>query len=81
MILFSLNGFIEQRYAIAVLAVALSLSICVAYVSVSNWSSMKTAERIELVLAWELPSTYPTPRFKEILVSPKTAVLPSGTLF
>jgi len=31
-------------------------------------------------LAWRLPSTYPTLRYKEIWVSPKIRVLPSGTL-
>ena len=29
-------------------------------VSVTSRSSIETAERIELVLAWELPSAYPT---------------------
>ena len=32
------------------------------------------------VLAWRLPSTYPSQYFKEICVSPKMKVLPAGTL-
>ena len=32
------------------------------------------------VLAWGLPSTYPTPCYTDIWVSPKIRVLPSGTL-
>ena len=35
---------------------------------------------IQLLLAWRLPSTYPTLCCKEIRVTPKISVLPSGTL-
>jgi len=44
-------------------------------VSVTSRCSIETVERIVLVLAWELPSTYHTLCFQE------TQVLPSGTLF
>ena len=48
--------------------------------SVTSRSSIETDERIELmVLAWELPSTYPTLCCKQILVPQKIRVLPSGT--
>ena len=40
-----------------------------------------TTGRIELVLAWRLPSTYPTLCYKKIWVSQKTGVLPFETLF
>jgi len=59
-------------------AMVLCLSVCLS-VSVKSRSSTETAERIELILAWELPSTYPTQCYKEIRVSPKIRVLPSGT--
>jgi len=59
-----------------VLAMAMCpcLSVCLSQVGV------ETDKRIGLVLAWELPSTYPTLRYKEIQVSSKIRVLPSGTL-
>jgi len=44
-----------------------SQSVCVSHKS----RSIKTTERIQLVLAWELPSTYPTLAYKKIWVSPK----------
>jgi len=62
-----------------VLAMALCLSVC-ARLSVTSRSSIETDERIELFLARELPSTHPTLCSEEIRVSPKTRVLPSGTL-
>ena len=43
--------------------------------SVTSRSSIETSQRIEL------PSTYPTVVYKEILVPPKTRALPPGTLF
>ena len=43
-------------------------------------SSIETAERTELVLGRELPSTYPTLCHEKIIVPPKIRVLPSGTL-
>jgi len=42
--------------------------------------SIKTDGRIELVFAWKLPSTYPTPCCQEIRVSAKIRALPSGIL-
>ena len=66
------------RYAMLarVLAMAMypCLSVCLSQVGV------ETDKRIGLVLAWELPSTYPTLCYKEIQVSSKIRVLPSGTL-
>ena len=38
--------------------------VCVS--SVTNRSSIETAERIEMVLGWELPSAYPTLCYEEI---------------
>jgi len=48
----------------------------------SQAGRLETTGRIELVLAWQLLSTYLTPCFKEIRVDirPKIRVLPSGTL-
>jgi len=47
-------------------------------VSVTSRCSIETAERLELVLAWELSSTYPTLCYHDIQVPPKT--ITSGTL-
>ena len=47
-------------------------------VSVTSRCSIETAERLELVLAWELSSTYPTLCYNDIQVPPKTII--SGTL-
>jgi len=49
-------------------------------VSVTSRSSIETTERIELFLAWELSSTYPTLCYKDIRVPLKIRVLPSDTL-
>jgi len=38
--------------------------------SVTSGSSIESAEQTELVLDCELPFTYPTPCYKEILVPP-----------
>jgi len=46
-------------------------------VSVTSRSSIETTERIELFLAWELSSTYPTLCYKDIRVPLKIRVLPS----
>ena len=43
---------------ILAMALCLSVSVCL-HLSVASWSSIETDERIELVLAWELFSTYP----------------------
>ena len=58
---------------------ALCLSVCL---SVTSRCSAKTDERIWLVLAWEVPSTYPTlwHKPKEIQIPSKIRILPSGTL-
>jgi len=48
--------------------------------SVTSRSSVNTAERIELVSAWELSSTYPTLCYKRIRVCPNISTLSSGTL-
>jgi len=47
-------------------------------VSVTSRCSIETDERLELVLAWELSSTYPTLCYNDIQVPPKTII--SGTL-
>ena len=59
----------------------LPVSICVC-LSVTSRSFIETVERIELVLACELPSTYLTQCYKKICLSPKITVGPlltSGT--
>jgi len=48
---------------------AMALCLCLSE-SVTGRGSLETAEQIELVLAWDLPSTYPTRCYKEIRVSP-----------
>ena len=59
-----------QRNARLYDPVSLCLSVCVCvYLNQPSW-----------FLAWELHSTLPTLCFKEIQVSPKIRVLPSGTL-
>ena len=55
------------------MAQCLSVSVC------TSQSCIETTGRIELVLAWRLPFTYPTVCFKEIWVSSKIGILPSGT--
>ena len=56
---------------------AMALCPCLPQVGVlSKWM-----DRIIWLLAWGLLSTSPTPCFKEIQVSTKTTVLPSGTFF
>ena len=47
----------------------------------STQAGIETTGRIELVLAWRLPSTYPTLCYKKIWVSQKTGVLSFETLF
>jgi len=54
--------FTARRYASAVLAVVVCLSVTSRY-------CIETTGRIELVLARGLSSTYPTPCYKEIRVS------------
>ena len=56
------------RYASATVALCLSVCFCL---SVTSRCSVETDERIELVLAWELYSTYPIVCFKEIRVPAK----------
>ena len=53
------------------------MSVCL---SDTSRCCIETTGRIELVLARRLPSTYHTLCYKKIWVSPKTGVLPSGTL-
>jgi len=53
-----------------ILAMALCPSVCLC-LSMTSRSSIKTAERIELILVLELLSTHPTLCEKEILVSPR----------
>ena len=68
-------------YASAVFAVVLCLSIRLSVrPSVTSRYCIETTGRIELVLARRLPSICPTLCYKEIWVSPKIRVLPSGTL-
>jgi len=43
--------------------------------SAISWYCIEITGRIELIWAWRLPSTYPTMRFKEIWVYPKTGNL------
>jgi len=73
--------FTTRRYASAVFAVVLcpSLRPSVCQSSTSQYC-IETTGRIELFLAWRLPSTYPTLCYKEIRASPKIGVLPFGTL-
>jgi len=54
-------------------SVSVSVSVCL---SVTSRSSIETDERIELVLAWELPSTHHTPCCKKIMVPPKIRYIP-----
>ena len=69
--------FTARRNASAVYAIVLCLCVCVCLSQVGVLS--KQSWRIELFLAWELPSTYPTLCFKEIWW-PKVRTLPSGIL-
>ena len=64
-------------YASVVLAIA--RHVCLYFVSVTCTSSIKTAEQIQVILAWEFPFAYPTLCYEESLVpavikglSPKT---------
>ena len=45
------------------------LPVCMSVCSVTNRSYIKTAERIELVFVWKLPSTGPIARRKEGLLT------------
>jgi len=59
------------------------VSSCVSpfvYTSVTSWCGIETIGRIELVLAWALPSIYPTLYYNEIWVSPKIRIIFSVTL-
>ena len=56
------------------------MCVCVC-LSVTSRSSNKTAKYVELILAWRLPSAYPTLCLKKTRVTPKIRILPSGTLF
>ena len=70
--------FTAQRYANAVFAVTLCPSV---HPSVTSRYSIETTWRIERVFGtWRLPSTYPTLSYKEMCVSPKIRILPSGAL-
>ena len=69
-----------QRSIIAVvvgLSVSPSLSVCQ---SVTSRYCIETSGRIELILAWRLPSTCFTLHCKERWLSPNTRALPSGAL-
>ena len=57
--------------------VSVSVSVCLSPVAVLS----KRMDESSWFLARELPSTHPTLCQKEILVSSKLRVLPSGTLF
>jgi len=70
--------FLFQRVftrATRVLAMVMCLRL-----SVISRCSIETTQPIRLVLIRELPSTYPTLCYKDIQVSSKIRVLPSGTL-
>jgi len=68
--------FITARCcACAVLAIGLCLSVCLSQVGVL----LKWLDGSSWFLAWRLLSTSPTVCFKEIQVSAKIRVLPSGT--
>jgi len=71
--------FTARRYASAALcpSVSVCLSVCL---SVTSRCSIETTERIELVFGTELPSAFATLGYKEIRISRKTTILPSGTL-
>jgi len=68
--------FTARRYASAVHAVV--MSVCLSVRRSETGIVSKTTGGIEL--PWRLPSTCPTLCYKEIWVSPKIRVLPSGTL-
>ena len=74
--------FTVSRYTSTVFAVVICLSVPPPSVrlsqagTVSEWLVVSSC----WVLAWKLPSTYPTLCYREIWVSPKIRVLPSGTL-
>ena len=67
--------FTARRCASAVYVVVMCPSVCL---SVTSRCCIETTRRIELVLAWRLHSTYPTLWYKDIWVSPKIRVVPSG---
>ena len=75
---FSLNGkfFITaRRYASAVYVVIVCPSVCLSAKSrYANWY-IETTGRIEPVLAWRLPSTYPTLCYKEFVYLQKLGYL------
>ena len=72
----SLENYRATLYASAVFAVAVCPSVCPSQARVLS----KQMNESSWFLAWSLPSTYPALRFKEIWVSQKIMVLPSGTL-
>jgi len=74
--------FTARRYASDVFAVVVCPSVCLfVRPSVTSQHCIETSGRIKLFLAWKLPSSYPGLCYKEIWVSLKMRVLPSGTLF
>jgi len=64
------------RYASAVFAVVVCPPVCPSQAGVIS----KRLDESSWFLAWRLPSTYPTLRFKEIRVSLEIRLLPSETL-
>ena len=80
------GSYFYQRDAmlaqVGLLAMALCPSVCLSVsVRLSQIGVLsKWLYESSWFLAWELPSTHPTLYEKEILVSPKIRILPSGTL-
>jgi len=73
--------FAARRYAAAVFAVVVfRLSVRPSVCTSQAGTCIKTTGRIELILARELPSTYPTRSYKKVRVPPKIRVLYCGTL-
>jgi len=60
--------------------VCLRLCVCVSVCHTPVMYCIETAARIELLFACRFPSTYATLCVKNISVSPKTMVLPRGSL-
>ena len=75
----STSFYLRDAMLVWVITMALCPSVCVCLSQV-DVRSIEMAERIGLVLAWELLSTYPTLCCKEIQVPSKIRVLPSRCL-
>ena len=79
-LLSALIVFTARRYASAVYAMALCLCLSVCLCLSEVGVLLKWLNGLSGFLTWRLPSTYPTLCYKEIVLTPKIRVLPSGTL-